>query len=181
MISHRALLEVESPFSPLFLVGSQDVIETIVQDLQRLSLTVFSIRGNHSKTLTALMLEFEKQMSFPSYFGRNKDALNECIIDLDWLPTSAGYVLLLSSPDQCLVDEGEEEVRWFVSALTDAIATWADPVTVGEPWDRPALPFHVVLTGSQREIEHTYRRWENACGKFPRRNYGGSRAIELGP
>ena len=38
-----------------------------------------------------LMLEFEKKLEFPEYFGRNWDALKDCLCDFSWIDSS-GFV-----------------------------------------------------------------------------------------
>lgn len=37
-------------------------------------------------------------LSFPSYFGRNLDALHDCLMDLSWLP-AGDHVLIWAWPD----------------------------------------------------------------------------------
>jgi Barstar (barnase inhibitor) len=108
-------------------------------------LTVKIIRGRKTRTKNALLEEIATAFEFPTYFGKNWDALDECITDLDWLPSADGYVLYLTSADEVLADESESSIRTFVSVLNYAVREWATEVALGEPWDRPPTAFSVVL------------------------------------
>lgn len=44
-----------------------------------------------------------------------------------------------------LAVEPAEALHALVSAFTNAARAYAEPVDEGEWWDRPAVPFHVVL------------------------------------
>jgi RNAse (barnase) inhibitor barstar len=57
-------------------------------------------------------------LSFPAWFGRNLDALHDCLRDLSWLP-SGEHVLVWSAPEvfRAADPEGYEAVA---GVLTDA-------------------------------------------------------------
>ena len=105
---------------------------------------------------------FAAALQFPPYFGENKDAFNECIADLGALPAGEGYVVAITEPDQVLADASAQDLRWLVNALESANASWSQPVELGEWWDRPAVPFHVVLMGENDVVERAARRWSSA-------------------
>lgn len=69
---------------------------------------------------------------------------------------------MITEPDQVLADAGADELRWLLDALESAGATWSQPVELGEWWDRPAVPFHVVLAGERAVIDSAARRWTSA-------------------
>lgn len=55
-------------------------------------------------------------------------------------------MLVVDQPGQVLSDTADAEaLDWLVRRLRSAQAEWAKPVELGEWWDRPAVPFHVVL------------------------------------
>jgi hypothetical protein len=58
---------------------------------------------------------FSRALAFPDWFGRNWDALEDCLTDLAWLEAD-GYVLLL---------EGEAASDMLVNVLRAAAQFWA--------------------------------------------------------
>lgn len=77
-----------------------------------------------------------RAMRFPSYFGRNWDAFEECITDLSWLP-AAGYVLLYEAPN-CFAAAQPREWQIALAVLGDATIYWRDR----------GIPFYVLLRKS---------------------------------
>lgn len=71
--------------------------------------------------------------SFPDYFGRNWDALDECLRDLSWLPAE-GYVLVVAAA----------EAFWRLEPRLAAklIESW---LFCAEHWGRRETPFHLVF------------------------------------
>lgn len=71
--------------------------------------------------------------SFPDYFGRNWDALEECLRDLSWLPAE-GYVLVVRAA----------EGLWQRNPRLPAklIESW---LFCAEHWARRERPFHLVF------------------------------------
>lgn len=123
-------------------------------------LTVRRVRGDKMRTYQGLFDEFAAALQFPSYFGENSSAFDECLTDLSWLPPQSGYVLVVTEPGEVLADAGSvDDLAWLVRSLTRAQAEWASPVDDGEWWDRPAVPFHVVLQCAADERSSTRDRW----------------------
>ncbi|WP_232663008.1 barstar family protein [Pseudonocardia sp. TRM90224] len=59
-------------------------------------------------------------LQFPGYYGRNLDALEECVRDLSWLP--AGEVVLVWEDDAALLAADPATHRAVLEILTDAAA-----------------------------------------------------------
>lgn len=70
---------------------------------------------------------------FPSHFGRNWDALNDCLSDLSWLPAQ-GYVILLTS-GQAFATDHENDFILAVELLQG----------VAESWQARGKPFWVLV------------------------------------
>lgn len=62
-------------------------------------------------------------LSFPEYFGRNWDALDECLRDLEWLPAE-GWVLVVSGA-RALWSARPETASKLVRAWPGAAERWA--------------------------------------------------------
>jgi RNAse (barnase) inhibitor barstar len=58
-------------------------------------------------------------LSFPDWFGRNLDALHDCLGDLSWLP--AGEHVLVWSEPQIFRDADPDGYRAVADVLTDTI------------------------------------------------------------
>jgi len=125
-------------------------------------LVVRRVRGRKERTWKGLFDEFSAALQFPAYFGENADAFDECIADLAWLPPRNGYVIVVGEPGQVLINAGAGALSALVSSLQRAAQEWARPVDLGEWWDRPAVPFHVVLQAAIGDAATVTRRWTEA-------------------
>lgn len=112
-------------------------------------LTVRMLRGHKMRSEGALIDEVGAALQFPLYFGENWDALDECIADVEWLPARLGYVMYVLRAREVLADEARDSLGVLVRVLETANNEWATEVALGEPWDRPAMPFRVVLQASR--------------------------------
>lgn len=95
-------------------------------------------------TLGGLYQEFTSMFQLPDYFGENLNALDECLTDLEWLP-SAGYLLNIKNAEFLLKEETGDVFEGLLSVLKNAGEEWATPITQGDEWDREGLPFHTIL------------------------------------
>lgn len=152
------LTTVEPELRPIQLEGDSQAIGTAVVGWLGAGLTVRVVRGGKMKTLDGLFGEFAAAFQFPSYFGENPDAFDECIADLESLPADLGYVVVVTEPDLVLVDE-PRWFAWFADSLASATKRWGMSIELGEWWDRPAVPFHVVLAGEGSVVRAAARRW----------------------
>lgn len=159
MTTYEVLLRVDAEFRPLVFKGDFQAIGSEVIDWVETGLTVRVVRGRKMRTVGGLFDEFAAALQFPLYFGENMDAFDECIANLETLPLGKGYVVVFTEPDQTLADAPAEELQSLVNALDSANASWSQPVELGEWWDRPAVPFHVVLAGERDAIERAVRNW----------------------
>lgn len=81
-----------------------------------------------------IFLKIAEVMKFPDYFGRNWNALDECLRDLEsWMPAK-GYVLLIPNSKDLwannLLDAGKLIESWLFCA---------------EEWSKENIPFHLVF------------------------------------
>jgi hypothetical protein len=116
------------------------------------------LRGQKMTTLKELFDELGAALQFPRYFGENWNAAEECLKDLSWLPFGKGYVFIIVDPDFVLKGY-EEEFDVFIRVLTRVAASWSTAVSDGECWDRPPVPFHIVLQIEPDIVGTLESRW----------------------
>lgn len=93
----------------------------------------FDLDAGSILTETDFFAAVARVMRFPDYFGNNWDALDECLGDMEWLP-SPGYVLFIHGA----------EGLWGRSARIagSLLETW---LFVSEEWSKEGVPFHLVF------------------------------------
>jgi hypothetical protein len=119
--------------------------------------------GGRCRTKRALLAELARVLEFPAYVGRNWDALEEALGDLEWLP-AAGHTLVIAGAEQLLARH-EADYATFVSLLEAVGRQWARP---DGPTPAPA-PFHAVLT-VQASHRRRRRDWRVPVTLVERRN-----------
>jgi len=108
------------------------------------------LRGADMTTFAGLFDEFAGVLRFPAYFGRNFNALYDCLTDLAWFPAK-GYTLLFNEVALILSHETSADFVAFLKLLQRACEKWNHAEQTGEPWDRPAIAFHAVFQTSPDE------------------------------
>ena len=81
---------------------------------------------------------FATALAFPEWFGRNWDALEDCLGDLSWRPAE-GHVLMVQNHDRLPKDE--------LGVLLDVLASSA------EYWAARGRPFFAVFIDPRRSLE----------------------------
>jgi Barstar (barnase inhibitor) len=111
--------------------------------LARDGMTTRVVRGRKMRSVDRLFDEVAAAFQFPNYFGENWPAFAECLGDLDWLPGSAYALVIVDAAP--VLEEDPLDLPAFVRILGNVAAGWAEEVARGEEWDRPPIPFHVLL------------------------------------
>lgn len=124
-------------------------------------IVVRTLLGERMRDFHGLFDEFATRLEFPSYFGRNYNALKDCLTDLAWLPGD-GYILIARDAEMLLAQESDKDFSALLELLQSVCEQWARPISEGEVWDRKALPFHVVLQTTSRELSVLRTRLEKA-------------------
>jgi RNAse (barnase) inhibitor barstar len=63
-------------------------------------------------------------LKFPSWFGRNWDALADCLADMSWWP-AAGYLVMIEHPDAWREAE-PESFDTLLEIIEEASQAWAE-------------------------------------------------------
>lgn len=122
--------------------------------------------GNEMRRLDDLYDEFAAALQFPDYFGENWDAFEECLSDLEWIP-SAGYAPFIANAVQVLDEEPEGQFQTFVKILATTCEEWTRSQT--------PKPFHVLLQCTEGDVENLRRRAKSALVDVPTSRLGTAR------
>ncbi len=115
------------------------------------------IDGAGMSTEAEMHDQFSERFEFPEYYGRNWDALYECLTDLSWTPAGA-YIMYVSQSSR-LLSRQRPSIPLFLDIISSACAAWALPESRGFPIDERKVPFHAVLHDSElteRELMDLY-------------------------
>jgi len=97
---------------PSFVFGTEPIVRASIRGVVPAGI----------ETKAALMNAVDNALKLPDYFGRNWDALEECIRDLSWLPE--GSIVLVHEDVPLMNDRAS--LRTYLSILMDAIRKWAE-------------------------------------------------------
>lgn len=146
MASARALAALSPPHAHLVVAKTGD-------DAGALSpppgFAVRTVDGRRCRTKAALLDALARAFALPASAGRNWDAIEEALADLEWLP-APGYALIVTHADALLADAPPDDYRTFLGLVEDVGREWARPRT-GQ-WPRAAAPFHAwLVVAAERE------------------------------
>jgi len=159
MTDPRLLLEIQPAASLLLFAAEAKDGAEVAAGWRDAGLAVRVARGRKMRTVERLFDEFAAALQFPYYFGENWAAFGECLADMDWLPPGSGYVIVITEPAEVLAAEPITELATLTRSIAHAGRTYAQPIELGEWWDRPALPFHVVLHAEPAAAGAVQDRW----------------------
>ena len=160
-------IEGDADFRPDLLEGDDQALGSQILTWSEQGYAVRVVRGRKMRDIEGVFDEFASALQFPLYFGENKDAFDECMTSLERVPLGRGICLVITQPDQVLMDSAFDEMNWFANSLLVVSKTWGTPVSDGEWWDRPSVPFNVILAGEPRVTERARVLW-SAAGVVPR-------------
>ncbi|OHV31677.1 hypothetical protein CC117_25430 [Parafrankia colletiae] len=115
------------------------------------------IDGAEMSTEAEMHDQFVERFEFPGYYGRNWDALYECLTDLSWTPAEA-YIMDVAHSSRLLWRQ-RQSIGLLLDVLSSAGEAWALPESRGWPVDERKVPFHVVLHDSElaeKELMNLY-------------------------
>lgn len=75
--------------------------------------------GKKTRTLNKFYRKIAKRLHFPNYFGKNMDALADCLCDLSWIENNH-VKLFIKNIDGFLSKEDEETKEIVLDIFTEA-------------------------------------------------------------
>lgn len=136
MASDDPLQSTSGPWAHLAVLGRGQTLEALLA--RGAGLVVRPVDGRRCATKAGLLGEFARGLGFPPDAGRNWDAFEECLADLEWLP-GKGYLVVVSHAD-ALLHGLDEDYATFVEVVEG----------VGREWADRHRPFHVVMAVDDR-------------------------------
>jgi len=101
--------------------------------------------GTDCKTLKSFLKNIGKAFKFPSYYGMNLNALNDCLNDLEWIE-KPNYILVIKNSKEFLSKESEETRSHIASFLERVSKQWANvPNYEGEEIYRRKADFRIKM------------------------------------
>ena len=91
---------------------------------KRAGYAFFHLEGKNIGRKEQLLKHVAMALDFPSDFGHNWDALEECLTDLEWVD-GEGYVIYYDHID-ALLAEHPDQFETLVEILRDAVASWKE-------------------------------------------------------
>lgn len=117
------------------------------RDAKVAGLAAFRIDIGHTHDKQGFIGHLAQALRFPDWAGKNWDALNDCLTDLEWLD-AAGYVLILEKAKHFAAVHNHE--------FDDALAVLQ---SAADYWKSEDRPFWVLIHGAQG--------WDAGLTKWP--------------
>ncbi len=141
------------------LCTSDAVVSAASDDTSPVDATVVTVDGRSMATVDDLMDTFAAAWDFPSYFGRNRDAFDECMRELE--PTTAQRILLTHITNASLLLRTDaDQLGWFVDSLQFYRRHYRDIA------DDPAT-FAVLLSTHPDTVSSVESRWADVGVPLP--------------
>jgi RNAse (barnase) inhibitor barstar len=101
--------------------------------------------GSTCRTEKSFLKSIGETFKFPSYYGQNLNALNDCLNDLEWID-KPNYVLMIKNSKEFLSKESEETRNHIISFLEKVSKQWANvPNYEGEEIYRKKADFRIKM------------------------------------
>ena len=96
--------------------------DEITAAAKTVGLNVFKLNLSGARGKSGLLDRFAKALRFPTHFGKNWDAFNDYLTDLEWLD-GKGWVVIVADA-RGFANEHKEEFTTAIEILTGAAEHW---------------------------------------------------------
>lgn len=156
MFDAQRLLMPSAPFFTL-LDGDAAILEKALISLKaQPEATVGEVESPGDGRAPSLVKAIGKALAFPDYFGANWDAVDECLSDLEWLPSRR--VVLVFRDAGRLLNLPPDDLEILSEILVTTAEAWAEAHSPATP-----MSFHILfqdLAPALDRWEHTFRTLE---------------------
>lgn len=97
-------------------------------EAERAGWRVFWLDGSGLDGKAALLDRCAVEFAFPSYFGHNWDALQDCLRDLSWAPATRGYLVVYDHGGD-LADADPAAHRTLMDVFDTTVGYWRETGT----------------------------------------------------
>ncbi len=109
---------------------------------------IIQIDGAKTKSNQDFYDEIAVKFNLPAYFGRNFDALYDCLLDFSWQEFD-NYLIIFDKYEQLLANENSEKKRIVDNIFEEMVEFWNNPISAGMAWDRHGIPMKVIFVENQ--------------------------------
>lgn len=151
MIDASEMLSAESTIHEFF--GPKEPVLAVVsgEEVAKRKFFIVCLDGSEMLDEQGVFESFYDGFRFPSYFGHNWDALEECIRDLSWIDAER-YMLCILNAERVLERDDVDNLSTFREILLAAGEWWKEPYEPLQPWGHPASDFRVILQFSTVDV-----------------------------
>lgn len=120
---------------------SEASIPFLQQEADKAGWRLYALDGKKITNKKTFLAQIAHEMEFPDYFGKNWDALNDCLTDMRWTQ-GHGYIVLFQTPER-IYKKSPQDLAVALDIFKSAI----------EFWKELNIPFYVLLQG---KIQDTF-------------------------
>jgi RNAse (barnase) inhibitor barstar len=113
--------------------------KALVEAAKKIGYAIWALDGRKMKNDETIFDHFAQVLHFPDYFGRNWDAMDECLRDMEWAPAAA-HLLVVNDADALFLTS-PASFKSLIDCMRFASNHWHEKV-----------PFKVVFTTNSSEI-----------------------------
>ncbi|MEI8278172.1 MAG: barstar family protein [Bacteroidota bacterium] len=125
-------------------INKSDSMMSIINEYSDKGYYIALLDAVNCPTLNSFVIQIGVAFRFPSYYGKNMNALDECINDLDWLEEK-NYVLVVSHSKLFLAKETKKLREEMWQLLEKVRFEWASvPNYDGEDMYREKADFVII-------------------------------------
>lgn len=111
-------------------------IEYLSKKCETKGFQFFYINGSQVSNKETFLNEVALSLQFPDYFGKNWDALQDCLTDLEWV-SAQGYVIFYEDAES-FAQQNPQDWKIALNVLSSAV----------EFWQEEDIPMYVLIKGT---------------------------------